>query len=199
MRFTYEWWFKIISTKQKFLCIFISTVITLLSILSHFVHADYNNDSSPTLRPSKSVAPTSFTLTASQAYKWNRYTYYSRLTMIVYRSLRRVSCPRIYPQSCTCVVSGALKKTCELFKCTCTCDLTAQVCDFNCCCDPDCSDDQVRSLRRFRCPTGHATSRLSCAASVSRWLASPVWTAVRTRAPPPTRWTTATALRICTA
>ena len=83
MRFTYEWWFKIISTKQKFMCIFFSTVITLLSILSHVVHADYNNDSSPTVRPSRSVAPTSFTLTASQAYKWSRYTYYSRLTMIV--------------------------------------------------------------------------------------------------------------------
>lgn len=53
---------------------------------------------------------------------------------------------RIYPQSCTCVVSGALKKTCELFKCTCTCDLTAQVCDYNCCCDPDCSNDQVLLL-----------------------------------------------------
>lgn len=51
---------------------------------------------------------------------------------------------RPYPQSCQCVVSGAAKVSCEQFKCSCTCDLTAGKCDYNCCCDPDCSAQQVK-------------------------------------------------------
>lgn len=31
---------------------------------------------------------------------------------------------------------------CDLFQCTCACDLQAGVCDYNCCCDPDCSTAQ---------------------------------------------------------
>lgn len=48
-----------------------------------------------------------------------------------------------YPQSCSCAKDGVRRDNCDLFKCNCLCDVTAGKCDFNCCCDPDCSADQV--------------------------------------------------------
>lgn len=39
--------------------------------------------------------------------------------------------------------NGILEVNCELFQCTCTCDITAGQCDYDCCCDPDCSADQI--------------------------------------------------------
>lgn len=50
---------------------------------------------------------------------------------------------RSYPQSCECSENGVLPTNCELFKCKCTCDITAGSCDYNCCCDPDCTSAQV--------------------------------------------------------
>ncbi len=49
----------------------------------------------------------------------------------------------LYPQSCTCAETGVSLASCSLFKCDCLCDSTAGKCDYNCCCDPDCSIDQV--------------------------------------------------------
>lgn len=51
--------------------------------------------------------------------------------------------PRSYPQSCQCKEDGVTIKTCSIWQCTCACDLQAAICDYNCCCDPDCSDSQV--------------------------------------------------------
>ena len=51
--------------------------------------------------------------------------------------------PRSYPQSCQCKEDGVTIKTCSIWQCTCACDLQAAVCDYNCCCDPDCSDSQI--------------------------------------------------------
>jgi len=51
------------------------------------------------------------------------------------------------PQGCTCVESGVSLTDCDLFKCTCACDVTAGKCDYNCCCDPDCSSDQISRFR----------------------------------------------------
>ena len=48
-----------------------------------------------------------------------------------------------YPQSCECAESGVSLSSCNLFKCKCICDVTAGKCDYNCCCDPDCTADQV--------------------------------------------------------
>ena len=48
-----------------------------------------------------------------------------------------------YPQSCECVENDVTKKDCSLFKCLCSCDINAGQCDYGCCCDPDCSSDQV--------------------------------------------------------
>ena len=55
----------------------------------------------------------------------------------------RFSRCRGYPQSCSCAENGVRRNACNLFKCNCLCDITAGKCDFNCCCDPDCSTDQV--------------------------------------------------------
>eukprot|EP01035_Chromulina_nebulosa_P017563 gene17563-23129_t len=52
-----------------------------------------------------------------------------------------------YPQSCICKENGATLATCSLFECTCLCDLTAAVCDYNCCCDPDCSSYQIARFK----------------------------------------------------
>ena len=48
-----------------------------------------------------------------------------------------------YPQSCQCTETGVALTECTMFKCGCVCDVTAGKCDYNCCCDPDCSSDQV--------------------------------------------------------
>lgn len=53
---------------------------------------------------------------------------------------------RNYPQSCLCAENGVRRDNCNLFKCGCICDVTAGKCDYNCCCDPDCSAEQVRIL-----------------------------------------------------
>ena len=37
---------------------------------------------------------------------------------------------------------GVTDADCDLFQCQCGCDLTAGRCDYNCCCDPDCSEAQ---------------------------------------------------------
>jgi hypothetical protein len=47
------------------------------------------------------------------------------------------------PQSCSCLESGVALDDCDLFKCTCACDITAGKCDYNCCCDQDCTPDQT--------------------------------------------------------
>lgn len=54
---------------------------------------------------------------------------------------------RAYPQGCECVESGANLEDCDLFKCTCACDITAAKCDYNCCCDPDCSSHQKERFK----------------------------------------------------
>jgi hypothetical protein len=52
-----------------------------------------------------------------------------------------------YPQSCSCAENGVTSTNCELFRCNCVCDVTAGKCDYDCCCDPDCSSDQVRKIQ----------------------------------------------------
>jgi hypothetical protein len=52
-----------------------------------------------------------------------------------------------YPQSCSCAETGVSLSSCELFKCDCICDVTAGKCDYNCCCDPDCTADQVSRFK----------------------------------------------------
>jgi hypothetical protein len=53
------------------------------------------------------------------------------------------SLERKMPQGCTCAAGGISKSNCKVFDCGCTCDLTAGACDYNCCCDPDCTDAEV--------------------------------------------------------
>ena len=51
--------------------------------------------------------------------------------------------PGGYPQSCRCAQNLVRRDQCTVFDCTCICDVTALQCDYNCCCDPDCSTDQI--------------------------------------------------------
>jgi hypothetical protein len=48
-----------------------------------------------------------------------------------------------YPSSCTCMEGGVSSANCDYFQCTCACDLTAGQCDYNCCCDPDCTSAET--------------------------------------------------------
>lgn len=74
-----------------------------------------------------------------------------------YSASNRYAWGNSFPQSCECVESGAQLSDCDLFRCTCACDLTAGKCDYNCCCDPDCTTEQksrftdlgVCSLERY--------------------------------------------------
>mmetsp|Transcript_14442 Transcript_14442/g.47209 ORF Transcript_14442/g.47209 Transcript_14442/m.47209 type:complete len:250 (-) Transcript_14442:1743-2492(-) len=49
---------------------------------------------------------------------------------------------RKMPPSCACRKSGDSDAECVQFDCSCLCDLTAGMCDFNCCCDDECSQEQ---------------------------------------------------------
>lgn len=69
-----------------------------------------------------------FTVDTNEAYTWNN----------------------AFPQSCECVETNVPYSQCTMFKCTCACDLTAGKCDYNCCCDPDCSTNQVYCLRMIK-------------------------------------------------
>jgi hypothetical protein len=52
------------------------------------------------------------------------------------------------PQGCECQETEAALKDCEVFVCECICDLTAGACDANCCCDSECTADQVTEFER---------------------------------------------------
>jgi len=59
---------------------------------------------------------------------------------------------------------------CEQFDCECTCDLTAAMCDLDCCCDPDCSAQDFLS---FQCTavTENRNSLPICGADMhDRWM-----------------------------
>eukprot|EP00605_Chrysophyceae_sp_TOSAG23-4_P000774 GSChrysophyteH1.ASY1.ANO1.863.1 assembled CDS len=58
---------------------------------------------------------------------------------------------RGYPIACACAEDGVTTAECDLFQCTCSCDVTAGVCDYNCCCDPDCSADQKSRFAAVGC------------------------------------------------
>ena len=45
------------------------------------------------------------------------------------------------PPGCICVQSNVRPEDCHAFDCNCPCDLTVDFCDWNCCCDPDCTDN----------------------------------------------------------
>jgi hypothetical protein len=38
---------------------------------------------------------------------------------------------------------GVSSSNCDYFQCVCACDLTAAMCDYNCCCDPDCTSAEI--------------------------------------------------------
>ena len=55
------------------------------------------------------------------------------------------------PTGCDCKQSGRAtanddQQQCNQFDCQCQCDLTAGVCDINCCCDPECSSDEISTF-----------------------------------------------------
>lgn len=53
----------------------------------------------------------------------------------------------IKPSGCTCKVSGAANdERCVHFDCHCQCDLIAGACDLNCCCDQECSGEDLASF-----------------------------------------------------
>eukprot|EP01038_Epipyxis_sp_PR26KG_P005656 gene5656-7811_t len=66
-----------------------------------------------------------YKLDSNQAYEWKRN----------------------FPQSCKCVQNLVSSSKCSLYECTCTCDITAGECDYSCCCDPDCSSDQISRFK----------------------------------------------------
>ncbi len=52
----------------------------------------------------------------------------------------------LMPPGCTCQRNGASGEQCDQFDCTCQCDLTAGMCDVNCCCDVECTEDEVSAF-----------------------------------------------------
>jgi hypothetical protein len=56
-----------------------------------------------------------------------------------------------YPIACACAEDGVTTEECNLFQCACSCDVTSGVCDYNCCCDPDCSAEQKTRFAEVGC------------------------------------------------
>ena len=65
--------------------------------------------------------------------------------------------PFFMPSGCTCKQSSSPSNDsptassnnndeCHQFDCDCQCDLTAGVCDINCCCDPECSAAEITTF-----------------------------------------------------
>ena len=63
-----------------------------------------------------------------------------------FSSTTTTSSPFYTPPGCECQTSVDDDEQCNQFDCSCSCDLTAGVCDMNCCCDPECSSDEVSSF-----------------------------------------------------
>eukprot|EP00618_Florenciella_parvula_P017385 CAMPEP_0119503752 /NCGR_PEP_ID=MMETSP1344-20130328/24819_1 /TAXON_ID=236787 /ORGANISM="Florenciella parvula, Strain CCMP2471" /LENGTH=703 /DNA_ID=CAMNT_0007540073 /DNA_START=55 /DNA_END=2166 /DNA_ORIENTATION=- len=74
---------------------------------------------------------------ASETYGANTPAFYSVNTADAYALDRKL------PHGCKCKESGVSDANCDLFECSCACDMTAGQCDWNCCCDRECTDDQV--------------------------------------------------------
>jgi hypothetical protein len=60
------------------------------------------------------------------------------------------STPFLMPPGCSCRSGLEFQSInddqCDKFDCECLCDLTAGACDINCCCDPECSSDEISSF-----------------------------------------------------
>jgi len=80
-----------------------------------------------------------------------------------------------FPQSCTCMENAVTKSSCSLFRCNCACDLTAQVCDYGCCCDPDCSSEQLSRFQTLGgCPVSSSSNTVPlCYSSVELYKINP--------------------------
>ena len=80
-----------------------------------------------------------------------------------------------YPQSCTCMENAVSKTSCSLFRCTCSCDITAGVCDYGCCCDPDCSTSQQARFGTIgTCPVSYSANEVPlCYSSVELYKINP--------------------------
>lgn len=52
----------------------------------------------------------------------------------------------ILPPGCTCQKSNVLLSQCTAFNCDCNCDVTPDMCDYNCCCDEDCTNSDKECL-----------------------------------------------------
>ena len=101
------------------------------------------------------------------------YVIYDNMTLMKIHTI--YVCFRSYPQSCQCAENGATSSTCSYFKCSCLCDIIAGECDYGCCCDPDCSSDQVTTTQR---PLNWHNSVIVS----TRYLVLKAWTFVSSRA-----------------
>lgn len=48
------------------------------------------------------------------------------------------------PLGCECKEVGVSDKKCKKFECPCVCNVMAGKCDYGCCCDPECTSDEVQ-------------------------------------------------------
>src|SRR3546814_38717 len=48
------------------------------------------------------------------------------------------------PLGCKCKEVGVSEKQCKKFECSCVCNVMAGKCDYGCCCDPECTSDEVQ-------------------------------------------------------
>ena len=108
-----------------------TTIVYVIAVLAAFV-------------VSRVEGSTYYSASTSNAYTWARFVCYKNHLWLYFHLIAYTSYQnRSYPQSCSCQQDGVTTSTCTYYACNCACDLTAGVCDFNCCCDPDCSSSQV--------------------------------------------------------
>ena len=50
------------------------------------------------------------------------------------------------PPFCKCSSSQSKTDSCNEYECSCACDMNKNKCDFNCCCDLDCKDDEKNQM-----------------------------------------------------
>ena len=107
-------------------------------------------------------------LAAAWGYDFNATTYTAQ-------SANAYTWSASFPQSCTCMQNAVSVSSCNLFQCSCACDVTAGVCDYGCCCDPDCSAaQQARFASISSCPQSASSSKVPlCYSSVELYKINP--------------------------
>ncbi len=122
-----------------------------------------------------------FNTNQSQTYGCNVPKIYEFDWTDVYNMNRKM------PQGCACQKSSVSDDECTVFSCNCGCDLEAGACDYGCCCDPDCSAEEVIRFEssEFGCLSQEPDAQFQACYNAEAVKAPPLLKCIRKKIRPP--------------